>query len=52
MILNSLKKKKLDERLDKRNMELLKFDLNIDIVDSKNYPFLNYQKKKIKLFIY
>ena len=40
------KKKNLDERLDKRNMELLKFDLNIDIVDSKNYPFLNYQKKR------
>ena len=43
------KNKNLDKRLDKRNMELLKFDLNIDIVDSKKFPFLNYHKKKDKI---
>jgi len=36
--------KKEYEHLDSRNIELLKFDIDMDIVDDKEYPFLNYSK--------
>ncbi len=40
-----------NKKLDKRNMELLKFDLEINIVDNKKYPFLKYNSR-IKKIIY
>lgn len=39
------------EKLEIRNIELLKFNLDIEIVDYKKYPFLNYNNRKEK-FIY
>lgn len=39
------------ENLEIRNIELLKFNLDIEIVDYKKYPFLNYNNRKEK-FIY
>ena len=39
------------EKLEIRNIELLKFNFDIEIVDYKKYPFLNYNNRKEK-FIY
>lgn len=39
------------ENLEIRNIELLKFNFDIEIVDYKKYPFLNYNNRKEK-FIY
>jgi hypothetical protein len=39
-----------NRKLDIRNFELLKFNLDIEIVDYKKYPFLNYNNRKEKLF--
>ena len=44
--------KKEYKNLDSRNIELLKFDIDIDIVDDKEYPFLTYSKvDRIKYLI-
>ena len=37
-----------NEKLEIRNVELLKFDIDIEIVDYKKYPFLNYNNRKKK----
>ena len=37
-------------KVDIRNFELLKFNLDIEIVDCKKYPFLNYNNRKEKFF--
>lgn len=41
---------KENKKLDIRNFELSKFNFDIEIVDYKKYPFLNYNNRKKKFF--
>ena len=37
-----------NKKLEIRNFELLKFNIDIEIIDYKKYPFINYNSRKEK----